>query len=152
VTRTALYDVVTSQAMGAVRLAALTLLALGCAASPPPMATRERVQAVLADRGAFRLELESKCPNLAQADQIIGEAIDIGAPIYNAGSPLGCFRIYEGAAYKLLVTQGEECPDLAAFVRAGLMELNAPGDEGDKAWALRQMFDAIGGQNTRFQR
>jgi hypothetical protein len=128
------------------------LAGLGCVAQAPEPATRERMQAVFADRGSFRLQLEAECKNVEQVDQIIGEAIEIGAPIYNAGSALGCFRIYEGAAYKLLVTQGAECPELAAFVRGGLMQVDAAGNESDKAWALRQMFDAIGGQSTRFQR
>jgi len=132
--------------------ACIGLLALACASGAPEVASPERMRAVFADRGSFRLELEAKCPNLAQADQIIGEAIEIGAPIYNAGSPLGCYRIYEGAAYKILVTLSQECPELAAFVRAGVVELEGPGSDSEKAWALRQMFDALGGQSTRYQR
>ena len=37
---------------------------------------------------------------MGTVDQVIGQAISIGVPIYNAGSPL-CYRIYEGTAYKL---------------------------------------------------
>jgi len=34
----------------------------------------------------------------------------VGAPIYNAGAPLGCYRIYEGASYKLLFLLEDACP------------------------------------------
>jgi hypothetical protein len=141
--------------MALLRLATFALLTLACAAPKPPVANRERMEAVFADRGAFRLELEGKCKNLERADQIIGDAIEIGAPIYNTGSAIGvvgCFRIYEGAAYKLLVETGDECPDLAAFMRAGMMEVDSREDASDKAWALRQLFDTIGGRSTRYQR
>lgn len=106
--------------------------------------------AALDDRARFRSELESSCAELGVADQVIAEAISIGAPIYNAGSPLGCFRIYEGAAYKLLVLVGSGCPELAALVRAGLGRAEADRSFADKSWTLRRTFDTVLGETTSY--
>lgn len=79
---------------------------------------------------------------------VIAQAISIGAPVYNAGSPLGCYRIYEGAAYKLLFMLDRSCPDLTAFVRASLAQAEADAAIDRKAWTMRRTFDTILGEPT----
>ena len=39
------------------------------------------------------------CKDIETVYRIIEETIYVGAPIYNEGNPLGCFQVYEGAAY-----------------------------------------------------
>lgn len=136
-------------AAGRVGLALLLLLASACAGRPAPL-DAEAYAAALGDRSAFRSGLERSCSALSVADEIIAEAIAIGAPIYNSGSPLGCYRIYEGAAYKMLFALDGSCAELAAFLRAGLARAEAQAAVPDKAWSLRRTFDAILGEATRY--
>lgn len=127
-------------------------LLLGCATPGGGSLELDRAlhAGALQDRAAFRAGLERSCDELATADRLIQEAIAIGAPIYNAGSPLGCYRIYEGTAYKILWTLEDRCPRLGALLRAGLAQAEVDGLVADKAWTLRRTFDAILGERTRF--
>lgn len=100
------------------------------------------------NRSEFRSGLVTSCDQLAEVDGVIAQAIAIGAPIYNAGSPLGCYRIYEGTAYKLLYVLGSRCPELTAFLRAGLAQARADAAVDHKAWTLRRTFDTILGEET----
>ncbi len=104
----------------------------------------------MADQPGFRAELEESCTELVEIDQTIGQAIAIGAPIYNVGSPLGCFRIYEGAAYKLLYRLEGRCPKARELLRSGLAQAEAELGVEAKAWTLRRAFDAILGDPTSF--
>ena len=101
------------------------------------------------DPAAFRAHLERSCPLMGQVDRVIQEAIQIGAPIYNAGSALGCYRIYEGASYKLLYRLGDSCEAVAVTLGAGLRAGDAAEGATAKAWALRRTFDMLLGTPTR---
>jgi hypothetical protein len=72
----------------------------------------------------------------------LSTAIDVGAPLYNAGNAEACFRVYEGAILTLdrkLRTCGGVKKALADGVkRAGTLEGPVP-----KAWALRDAFDGV---------
>jgi len=102
----------------------------------------------LDSRTEFRSGLTNSCEQLAEVDHVISQAISIGAPIYNAGSPLGCYRIYEGTAYKLLYILGNRCSALTAFLRAGLAQARTDAAVDRKAWTMRHTFDTILGEET----
>jgi len=123
--------------------------ALGCASVRTPESDVRVLARALDDRAEFRARLTESCPQVVVMDQAIEAAISIGAPIFNAGSPLGCYRIYEGAAYKILYQLGDTCPDAAAVLRAGLARAEADSGAGQKAWAMRRAFDTLQGQPTR---
>lgn len=126
--------------------ALLAGLSLACATSTEP--DPGLYAHALADRAEFRAELASSCPELARVDTVIGEAISIGAPIYNAGSPLGCYRIYEGAAYKLLFQLEDRCAAVRSVLLSGLSEARADVNAIARAWTMRRAFDALLGEDT----
>lgn len=84
---------------------------------------------------------------------LISVAISHGAPIYNAGSPVGCAQVYLCTAAGLLKLLGaERRPDegrteplaretLTPLVAGGARRLEA--DPDGLAWALRRAFDAL---------
>jgi len=121
----------------------------GCASMQTPESDVRVLARALDDRAEFRVGLIKSCPQIVAMDQAIEAAISIGAPIYNAGSPLGCYRIYEGAAFKILYQLGDACPDAAAVLRAGLARAESDSAVGQKAWTLRRTFDALQGRPTR---
>jgi hypothetical protein len=74
----------------------------------------------------------------------IGEAISIGAPLYNLKTPQGyeaCFRVYEGTHLKMAKEGG--CSGIREAFDAGLTRAKAITDYQDKAWALRDSFDGL---------
>jgi serine protease Do len=77
----------------------------------------------------------------------IGEAIEGGAPLYNAAlqhiNKLGfeqCFRIYEGAA---LHWRDSKCNGVSVAFDAGLARAQTLKTFNEKAWALRDTFDGL---------
>lgn len=128
--------------------AMLCLLAAGACASADRSVDPSAYTRAIADQPGFRSRLEKSCPDLNELDETIGAAISIGAPIYNAGSPLGCYRIYEGAAYKLLYRLEQRCPGVTALLRSGLARAESQPDYSAKAWTMRRTFDAILGETT----
>jgi len=71
------------------------------------------------------------------------EAIDRGAPAYNAGSPEDCYRIYEGAALRIVRDLGERCGGSRDALEYGLDRARGLESFDDKAWALRDSFDGL---------
>jgi hypothetical protein len=127
----------------------LAFLAYACA-SPQPSADLEAFASASSDPTTFRSQLEESCPELPELVEILEAAISIGAPIYNAGSALGCYRIYEGAAYKLLYQLDDRCPSAAAVIRGGLAKAESNRGANAKAWTMRRTFDAIFGIETSY--
>lgn len=130
----------------------IAMVELACAGAPN---ARARVDAdfyshAVDNRAEFRIATTKSCSELATVDEVIGQAISIGAPIYNAGSPLGCYRIYEGTAYKLLYLLQDRCPDVTALLRGGLARAETNSGVVDKAWTMRRTFDTILGQETAY--
>jgi hypothetical protein len=125
---------------------------LACAAAPNARARAdaELYSHAVENRTEFRSATIKSCSELETVDQVIGQAISIGAPIYNAGSPLGCYRIYEGAAYKLLFLLQDRCPEVGALLRGGLARAETSAAVVDKAWTMRRTFDTILGQETAY--
>lgn len=70
------------------------------------------------------------------------EAIHEGAPAYNRGDIERCWRVYEDAA-RALVAASREAPMLSATLADAVAEASALDDAASRAWALRDVFDAV---------
>ena len=75
------------------------------------------------------------------AMQVIHDAIERGAPRFNAGDVAACARIYDEAAARLLAAADA----LGAWDRMDLGEARAKqaADASERAWTLRYAFDRI---------
>lgn len=79
--------------------------------------------------------------SIAEAVRAIGEAIDLGAPLYNQGNHEACFRIYEGASSKL--ERDSTCRGIRDAFGAGLLRVSTLDTATERAWALRDTFDGL---------
>lgn len=82
------------------------------------------------------------------AGALIRNAIETGAPLYNAGQVAMCARIYEDTARKLLLDQRAELREPVAksltdalTVAGALGSLPGPSEADQLAWAFRRAFD-----------
>ncbi|MCU0726527.1 MAG: heme-binding protein [Planctomycetes bacterium] len=82
-------------------------------------------------------------PERPSPEAVLVDAIERGAPLFNAGDRKGCAALYEAAAREVLGFAG----DLSAWERAqlerGLAEASAEKDVTGRAWALRRAFDRL---------
>ena len=90
-----------------------------------------------------------KCEKTDSVNLIIGDAINIGAPTYNQGNYLGCYRIYEGASYKILYQYGSYCTRVTQILKTAIEKSYGAFTDSDKAWIMRVAFDEILGEPTR---
>ncbi len=78
----------------------------------------------------------------ARIVRALGEAIDIGAPVFNAGDPSGCYRLYQGAL--LAVTPLlDDRPELRSSVQQKVNRAQAARSVADRAFILREALDEI---------
>ncbi len=89
------------------------------------------------------------CKKIEAVEQIISEAISVGAPTYNQGNHIGCYRVYEGAAYKILYKYGSKCKDVKNTLEDALEKSYGDYSASEKAWIMRMAFDKILGVPTR---
>lgn len=74
----------------------------------------------------------------------IGDAIAIGAPLYNRNTQEGyeaCFRVYEGTSLKF--ERDGPCKGVREAFGDGLLRAQSMGSYKEKAWALRDTFDGL---------
>jgi serine protease Do len=74
----------------------------------------------------------------------IGDAIAIGAPLYNRNTTEGyeaCFRVYEGTSLKY--EKDAPCKGVRTAFGDGLLRAGSLGSYKEKAWALRDTFDGL---------
>lgn len=93
--------------------------------------------------------LKGKCPKTEEITKIIGDAIALGAPIYNAGLHNGCYRIYEWAAYKILYEHGKACTEVEKILKTAIQKSHGDYSDTEKAWMMREAFDKILGVPTK---
>lgn len=93
---------------------------------------------------------QCKADDIAEAVKAISEAIESGAPLYNAGNHEACFRIYEGASMRL--ERESDCKGVREAFGAGLLRANTVESWTEKAWALRDMFDGLLDVSLRYAR
>jgi serine protease Do len=75
--------------------------------------------------------------------QTIGEAIEVGAPLYNKGNHAGCYHIYEGAAADLDRKLPRTCTGPGEVLKAGRTRAASLPTPTEQAWAMRDSFDGL---------
>ena len=93
------------------------------------------------ERIGFAADVYAACtPD--QIDDIskdIAQAIDLGAPLYNAGNIEACFRIYEGLATK--IEHDSACKGARRVFGDVLLQSQSSQSFAEKAWFMRYTFD-----------
>jgi hypothetical protein len=74
---------------------------------------------------------------------VLGEAIEVGAPLYNRGNFEACFHIYEGAAMDLERRLPKRCSGPRKALGEGRARAAKLNDASAQAWALRDTFDGL---------
>lgn len=99
---------------------------------------------------AARQNMERRCEadDIALIDRVLAETISSGAPIYDQGDHLGCYRLYEGASYKLLYNLEDRCETASELLEqfiadAHELQDDSGGNPSVQAWTLRYVFDAL---------
>jgi hypothetical protein len=98
-----------------------------------------------------RAALDKECSpeDAALINRTIEEAISSGVGIFNSGDHLGSFRVYEGAAYKILFKLSNRSATVGRVLSSALKRADAAGDSSEantaKAWIMRNAFDSIVG-------
>lgn len=90
------------------------------------------------------LSLLGGCAN-AERHQLlraIGEAIELGAPLYNEGNHEACYRIYESTILELDRSM-PACANARGALKDGLKVAEGKTGATAKAWALRDAFDGL---------
>jgi monofunctional biosynthetic peptidoglycan transglycosylase len=78
-----------------------------------------------------------------KASELIRKAISRGAPLFNAGQPEACARVYEIAADCIVtLSTGNLPPEVAETLAVGLAKAERTADSTVRAWALRDAFDS----------
>ncbi len=73
----------------------------------------------------------------------IGSAIEVGAPLYNAGDFAGCYHLYDGAASDLERQLPASCAGPKEALAKGQARASAAKTPSAQAWAMRDAFDGI---------
>jgi hypothetical protein len=73
----------------------------------------------------------------------IDGAIDVGAPLYNAGNYAGCYHMYEGTAADLERKLGPTCVGPTRALAAGRTRAASLATPSAQAWAMRDAFDGL---------
>jgi hypothetical protein len=73
----------------------------------------------------------------------IDGAIEIGAPLYNAGNFAGCYHLYEGTAADLERKVGDACAGPRSALESGRARAASSSGPSAQAWAMRDAFDGL---------
>jgi|GEM_PF-2251164 len=95
--------------------------------------------------------LPGNCSKKQEIEKIIAEAISLGAPIYNEGLHMACYRIYEWAGYKILYEYGKDCKEVEKVLKTAIDKSHGDYSDTEKAWLMRVAFDTILGEPTQTQ-
>ncbi len=123
---------------------------------PSPMAFSEFATLITQLRAASVPKVERKIPHhpLSTLDgcsqdaqkvivAMLGDAIEAGAPLYNAGKASGCYHVYDGAASDLARKLPASCKGPVHVLADAQKRAAALGDPGAQAWAMRDAFDGL---------
>jgi hypothetical protein len=75
--------------------------------------------------------------------KMIGDAIEAGAPLYNAGKPGACYHVYEFAASDLGHTLPASCQGPIKALADAQKHAASMSSPVPQAWALRDVFDGL---------
>lgn len=77
-----------------------------------------------------------------QAKKVAFDVVALGADLFNAGNPEGCYRLYQGALMALQPMVAHRA-DLAKTIQDRIARANALRNPPDRAFALREALDAV---------
>jgi hypothetical protein len=75
--------------------------------------------------------------------RMIGDAIEAGAPLFNAGKPDACYHVYDGAASDLVRKLPAACIGPARALSDAQKHAATLADPVPQAWAMRDVFDGL---------
>jgi hypothetical protein len=81
--------------------------------------------------------------NLATITDVLGDAIEQGAPLYNDGNFAGCYRTYVTAAVDLEQKMPATCSGPARALKSGRTTASNLDHVSAQAWAMRDAFDGL---------
>lgn len=73
----------------------------------------------------------------------IGDAIAVGAPLYNQGNHRACYQIYEGAASDIENRLPKSCVGPKRTLAQGRSRAADLEEPSEQAWAMRDTFDSL---------
>lgn len=108
-------------------------------------ATEARLPSIHREIPRHDLKLLAGCSDgdLERAGRIIGEAIEVGAPVYNEQHFAACYHVYEGAALDLEKRLPAACKGPKKAMRDGRTRAGKLDDPSAQAWAMRDAFDGL---------
>jgi serine protease Do len=122
-------------------------------AKPTPIALKDLAEktargarhAVKRDVPHHPLKVLDGCSDdvLTSIASAMGQAIDIGAPLYNEGKIAACYHIYEGTAQDLERRLPSTCKGPVKALSDGRARAAALQDADGQAWAMRDAFDGL---------
>jgi hypothetical protein len=74
---------------------------------------------------------------------MVSDAIDAGAPLFNAGNTTACYHVYDGAASDLARRLPPACRGPTRALAEAQKRAASLGDPSAQAWAIRDSFDAL---------
>lgn len=75
--------------------------------------------------------------------QVLENAVEAGAPLYNSGNFAACYHVYEGASLDLERKIGPACKGPRKALADGRKRAAGLGDPASQAWAMRDAFDGL---------
>jgi hypothetical protein len=75
--------------------------------------------------------------------KMLGNAIEAGAPVYNAGNADGCYQVYDSAASDLERKLPPACKGPIKALADAQKRAAAMKDPDKQAWAMRDAFDGL---------
>lgn len=93
----------------------------------------------------FALAVLDGCSDDAQklVVKMIGDSIEVGAPLYNAGKSDACYHVYDGAAADLSRKLPASCKGPIRILGEAQKHAATLPDPAAQAWALRDVFDGL---------
>ena len=111
-----------------------------------PIVTKSKSPSFVVPNSAH---VDKECSKMELVVIIINDAISVGAPAYNDGNRAACYKIYEGAAYKILHKYGKKCTETSDILETALEKISGDYSVSEKAWIMRMAFDKILGVPTQ---
>ena len=75
--------------------------------------------------------------------KMLGDAIEVGAPLYNSGKADACYHVYDGAASDLSRRLPAACKGPVKALGDQQKHAASLGDPTSQAWAMRDVFDGL---------
>jgi hypothetical protein len=81
--------------------------------------------------------------NLDTVTDILSDAIEQGAPLYNDGDFAGCYRAYVAASLEIERQMPSSCAGPTRALANGRMTARGLDRVSEQAWAMRDAFDGV---------